>query len=309
MLNNLFIFLTALFVVIKGATLSTRYAARLADNFKFSKYVIGFIVISIISILPETFISINAAIQGVPSFGLGMLFGSNVADLTLVMAGIVFFTGRSLKVESRILKNNDIYPYIFLLPIFLGLNGNYSRFEGLALITTGAIFYYLSFKNGADENAIKSNDGGKLKNFLLLLLSMAMLLAGSYFTVNSAVNIAGEWGVSPVLVGMLVVGVGTTMPEFFFSLKSAKKDDDSLAIGDILGTVLADATIVVGILALISPFSFSKKIIYVTATFMMFAAFILLQFMKTGKTLSKKETYLLFSYWLIFVITEFLVNR
>lgn len=99
------------------------------------------------------------------------------------------------------------------------------------------------------------------------------------------------------------------MPELFFSLKPMKKKDDSLAIGDILGTVLADITIVVGILALVSPFFFPQKIIYITGMFMVAALFVLFHFMRSGRTISKKESYSLFAFWLVFVFVEFVVNN
>ncbi|MBU2036880.1 sodium:calcium antiporter [Patescibacteria group bacterium] len=308
MFNNLFIFVVAFFLVIKGATLATKYAARLAESFKLSKYVVGFIVVAIISILPEAFIAINAAIKGIPSFGLGVLFGSNIADLTLVFAVIVLFAGRGIRVESKILKNHVVYPLLLLLPLVLGLNGHFSRLEGLALIITGGVFYYIVFKNGIDR-AAASSANSRLKNLFMLIFSMAVLLAGSHFVVTSATGLAQALRVSPILIGMLVVGIGTTMPEIFFSIKCAKKHDDSLAVGDILGTVLADATIVVGILALVSPFYFPIKIIYITGLFMVVASATLFHFMRSGRTLSKKEAYLLFAFWLIFVLVEFIVNR
>ncbi|KKR49243.1 MAG: Cation antiporter [Candidatus Magasanikbacteria bacterium GW2011_GWC2_40_17] len=309
MINNLFIFIVALLLVIKGATLATKYAGRLAESFRLSKYTIGFIVIAIISILPETFISINAAIEGIPSFGLGVLFGSNIADLTLLFAMIIFLTGRSLKVEGKIIKNDTVYPFILLLPLILGFNGHFSRLEGLILILVGGIFYYLALKKGINHSVPANNGNNKIKNSLILIFSMSVMLTGGHFTVTSAASLANYIGVSPILIGMLIVGLGTTMPEFFFSLKSVKKYDDSLAVGDILGTVLADATIVVGILALVNPFSFPTKIIYITGVFMVLASFILFKFMKSGRALSKKEAIALFAFWATFVLVEFFVNK
>ncbi|MDO8537234.1 MAG: sodium:calcium antiporter [bacterium] len=309
MINNLFIFIVALFMVIKGATLATKYAALLAESYRLSKYTVGFIIVAVISILPETFISINAALEGIPSFGLGMLFGSNIADLTLVFAVIILFAGRGLKIESKILTNHIVYPFILFLPLILGLDGRYSRLEGIALIIAGAVFYYVALKNGIDGTIPPNNDGGRYKSFLMLLFSMAILLAGAHFTVTSATSLANYFGISPILIGMLIVGLGTTMPELFFSLKSVKKQDDSLAVGDILGTVLADATIVVGILALISPFSFPQKIIYITGMFMVVSSFMLFRFMRSGQTLSRKEAYTLVVFWLVFVLVEFIANK
>ncbi len=308
MLNNIFIFVVALYLVIKGSTMATKYAARLAESFNLSKYTVGFIVIAIISILPETFIAINSTISGIPAFGLGMLFGSNIADLTLVFAILVFYAGRNLKIESKILKNQTVYPFLLLIPIILGLDGYYSRLEGATLIIAGTIFYYLALRSGSGSSATTSDNNSRLKNISLLLISMAILLTGAHFTVSAASAVAQSFSISPILVGMLVVGLGTTMPELFFSLKSIKKRDDSLAIGDILGTVLADATVVVGILALISPFEFPQKIVYITGSFMVIASLILFHFMRSKRAISQREALALFLFWLLFVVVEFIAN-
>lgn len=312
MLENIFIFAVSFFLIIKGATLSTRYAFQLAESYKLSKYVVGFIVIAVISIIPEIFISINSALEGVPALGLGVLFGGNIADMTLVFAIVIFFAGRSIKVDSKILKENIVYPFILLVPIILGLDGYYSRLEGLGLIITGLIFYYLAFKNNSEKQIIPNSEiitnKSRTKDFIFLLFSMALLLIGSHFVVTSTVNIANYLGINSVIIGMLIVGVGTTMPELFFCLSAIKKNHDSLAVGDILGTVLADATIVVGILALISPFYFSQKIIYSAGIFMVISSFILFYFMRSGRNLSKKESYILLSFWLLFIFTEIILN-
>lgn len=308
MFNNTFIFIVALYMVIKGSTMATNYAGRLAESFRLSKYTVGFIIVAVISIIPETFIAINAAIKGIPSFGLGMLFGSNIADLTLIFAILVFYAGRSLKVESKILKNHVIYPFILLFPLILGLDGYFSRIEGVALILAGAIFYYLALRDGTDGTMPEVTDNGRYKSIAMLLVSMAILLVGAHFTVTSATFVANSLGISPILVGMLIVGLGTTMPELFFSLRSIKKRDDSLAIGDLLGTILADATIVVGILALVNPFAFPQKIVYITGVFMVLASFMLFRFMRSGRALTRREAWMLFAFWVVFVVVEFLAN-
>ena len=308
MLTDLFILAASLYVIIKAATLSTRYAIRLATDYRLSEYLVGFIIVAVISILPEAFISINAAVSGIPAFGLGTLFGSNVADLTLVFAVIIAFTKKGIKVESKILRNNIVYPFLLLIPLVLGLDGYYSRWEGSALIMIGAIFYLFAFKNGHGDRLDEKDHRDRLKNFSLLILAMAALLVGAHFTVTSATSLAQDLNVTPILIGMFIVGLGTTMPELLFSLKSVNKHDNALAIGDILGTVLADATIVVGILALVSPFAFPTRVIYLTGLFMVTAAFILFYFMRTGRRLTKREGVLLVMFWIVFVLAELMAN-
>lgn len=309
MIQDIFVLAASLFLLVKGAMYSTRYAVQLAENFRLSKYVVGLIVVAVISILPETFVAVNSSLSGIPEFGLGTLFGSNVADFTLVFAVIVFLTRKSISVDSKILKNNIVYPFMFAVPVIMGLNGYLSRAEGAVLIVIGAIFYYFELKNGLDNVAdVETNKAGRIKNIVLLVLSMTLLLVSSHFTVTSASGLAAHFGVSPVLIGMLVVGIGTTIPEFLFSLQAVRQHDDSLAVGDILGTVLADATIVVGILAMINPFYFSKNIVYVSGVFMLCAAFVLSYFLRTGKELTRKEGVLLVLFWLSFALAEYFIN-
>ena len=305
---NFLIFTFSLFIVIKGATLAIKYSSKIAESFNLSKYIIGFIVIALISILPETLISINSALSGMPEFGLGTLFGSNIADLTLIFAILIIYAGRGMKIESKVLQNVRLYPFFLLLPIVFGLNSHYSRIEGVVLLLAGSFFYYLAFKNNIKDSAVFKKTDGQYKNFLLLLWAMTLLLIGSHFTVISATGLAQAFKINPILIAMIVVSLGTTMPELFYSLKALKRKEDGLAVGDILGSVLADATIVIGILALISPFYFPAKIVYVTGIFMVMASLVLIKFMRSGRTITKKEGYMLLIFWLAYVIIEFVMN-
>lgn len=306
---TIFIFVSSLILAVKGATLATTYSGKLAQSFNLPRYTVGFIVVAFISLLPETLISISSALQGIPEFGLATLFGSNIADLTLIFAILVLTAGRGIKIESKILKNVYLYPYFILMPVVFGINGYYSRLEGIFLIIAGVAFYYFLLKNSAEaisENVSKEN---RYKSLFYLTIAVLFLLAGSHFLVTSAVDLAHAVNVTPVLIGMLVVSLGTTLPELLFSYKAVQRREDGLAIGDILGSVLADATIIVGILAVISPFYFPAKIVYVTGIFMIVSSIILLKFMKTGRVLTKKEGYLLMSFWLVYVVVELILSK
>lgn len=309
MMTNLLILAIALVMVGRGATMATRYAIRVAETLHFSKYIIGFLVIAVISILPELIISLNAAFRGDSSFGLGLILGSNIADLTLIFALVVLFAGRGVKVEQKILKNHSLYPFILMLPLVLGIDGAFTRVEGAGLILAGVIFYYLSLKkHGTAPHSAHPSVEGRMKNIVLLIVSLVLLLVGAHFTVSAAAGLALSWGVSAALIGMLVVALGTTMPELFFSIKSVKQNDDSLAVGDLLGTVLADATIVIGLIAFIAPFTFPQTTIYVGGVFMVAAAFILFSFMRSHHTITKLEAFALFMFWLTFAAVQFIVH-
>ncbi|OGN16744.1 MAG: hypothetical protein A3C88_00045 [Candidatus Yanofskybacteria bacterium RIFCSPHIGHO2_02_FULL_50_12] len=309
MVQNILIFAFSLYLVVRGAILATKHSAKLAEHFDISRYVIGFIIVAFISILPEALISINSAIKGIPEFGLGTLFGSNIADLSLIFALLIISADRGLKIESKVLKNIRTYPFLLLLPVIFGLDGYYSRIEGAALILSGAIFYYFVFRSGEASSHVFRNGKGLYKNIFLLLFAMVILLVGAHFTVISATALANALQITPIIIGMLVVGLGTTMPELFYSLKAIRNKDDGLAVGDILGTVLADATIVVGVLSLINPFQFPVKIVYVTGVFMVMASLVLIKFMRSGRTITKKEGFMLLAFWIVYALVEFAISR
>lgn len=297
----------SLFLVIKSADLAIRYSTRLAEGFRLPRYLIGFLVVAIISILPETFIFINSAIEGVPALGLGTIFGSNVADLSLIFALVIFVSGRNIKIESKIIKNRFLYLVVIALPLIFGLNGYYSQAEGLGILTAGLLFYIYLLRDSRIQTASEKGEFKPL-HLIFLLFSMAGLLVGANLTVKLGVQLADILSVSPVIVGLFLVGLGTTLPELFFSIKAAKENNDSLALGDILGTVVADATIVIGLVALIKPFSFDPRLVFVTGSFMLLSIILLMHYMRTGRVLTRRESYLLFGFYLVFVICEVLTS-
>ena len=307
MINFLFLGLS-LFLLVQCAAFAIRYASNLAKGLRVSRYLVGFLLLSVISVLPETFVSIASALQNRPSFGLGTLFGSNVADLTLVFAVVIFISNRNVKVESTIIKNSLLYILAMTAPIIFGLDGHYTRIEGVALMLVGAAFYTLMLTR-SNRSASKKRRIFLWKDFTLLLGSMVGLLVVSNLTVHFGVALAEHLRINPVLVAMLLVGLGTTLPEMFFSIKAIKSNRDSLAMGDVLGTVITDATIIVGLLAVIHPFSFNQRIVYVTGMFMVFATVILMYCMKTGKILTKREGLLLLFYYIFFILVEFSVGN
>lgn len=307
MLSSLVLLILSLFLVIKSADFAVQFSTKLAKNFQLSKYTIGFIVVAIISILPETLISVTSALEGIPSFGLGTLYGSNVADLTVVFAMIIIASGKNIKVKSRLIKNGFLHTGALLFPIALGLNGHYSRTEGLLLIMLGVFFFLYVLKKNKYKTTTKKEDFFA-KNFIFFALSICALLLGAHLTIGYSMQFANNLRINPIFIGMFIVSLGTTLPELFFSFRAVKKRNYELALGDILGTVIADATIVVGITAVISPFSFDKKLVYVTGIFMVLASALLFYFMKSDKILSKKEAFFLLLFYTAFVMTEMLVS-
>jgi len=265
----------------------------------------------VISTFPEGTISIISAINKVPEFGIGTLLGSNVADLSLVFGIIALFSPRGIKVKSVILKNNFFYLILLLVPIFLGFDGYFSRIDGLILVFSGISFFItLSINGRISKIKIKDKEKSNWKvNLFFLIFSLILLILSAYYTIKFGVNFANDVNIPPFLIALTIVAIGTCLPELIFSLKAVKSDHDSLALGDILGTVITDATTLVGIVALINPFSFNLNIIYITGFMMFIAGVLAISFIKSEKILSKREGLYLILFYIASLIIEFIFNQ
>jgi cation:H+ antiporter len=309
-LLNLALFLVFLFVLIKCAGYAIKYSSRISRALHFPEFLVSFFIIAVISVLPEATISIISAIRGNPELGLGTLLGSNVADLTLVFGIVALFSSGGIKVKSKILQNKFFYLILFLFPLLLGFDGRLSRVDGLILLLAGFLFFVVIYteSNRFRKEFTHEKKEKVLKNFLLLILSLAIILASAYLTVKFAVNFSNDVKVPAILVGIAILALGTCLPELIFSIKAVRKKHDQLALGDILGTVIADSTIILGIVAIISPFSYNPLSIYIAGGAMFLAGIFVILFMKSNRDLSKKEGLLLILFYIIYILVEFFVN-
>lgn len=308
---NLPLFLVSIAVLVLSARQAVKYASRIARVFHISEFIVSFFVIAVISCFPEGTVSVVSAINGVPDFGLGALLGSNVADLALVMGIVALFSAKGITIKNEILRNDLLYLVLLLVPILLGFDGHFSRIDGLLLILSGVIFFItLSIQSRMFTQIF---DGAKNRkwalNSFLLVISLAFLLASAYGTVKFGVDFADDVMIPPFLVAITIVAIGTCLPELIFSIKAVKAGHNKLALGDVLGTVIIDATILVGIIALINPFAFNPTIIYVTGIMMFIAGALVTLFIKSGKMLTKKEGIYLLLFYLASVIIQFIVNQ
>jgi cation:H+ antiporter len=300
-----------LLILIKCADYAIIYSSRLAKVLHFPEFIVSFFIIALISVLPEATISVISAFNGEPELGLGTLIGSNVADLTIVFGIVALFSSNGIKVKSKILRNNFYYLFLLLFPLVLGFDGRLSRVDGLILILAGFLFFVKIYRDSHKFHK-KFNHTKKEPAFtslLLLMLSLVLLLLSAFLTVKFAVNFANDARLPSILIGVTIIALGTCLPELIFSIKSVRINRDGLALGDILGTVVNDVTIILGIVALIAPFDYNPFNIYLTGTAMFLAGVFVIGFMKSDKSINKKEGIILILIYILFVIVEFYANE
>ncbi|MBI2144893.1 sodium:calcium antiporter [Candidatus Woesearchaeota archaeon] len=304
LLYNAVGFAIAAIVMVRAGSYAVKYVSSIAKADRISAFLTSFLLVGIVSSFPETFVSVVSAIKNEPSLGLGTLLGGNIADLTLVI-GLVGVAAGSIKIRSKEFAHEFWLVGLLMLPILFSLDGSIGRIEGLALILSCLMFIFGMLRENNVLSKLSSHSRKDVaKNIALFLLSSAVVLTAANFVVKFAEGLALDFKMPIALVGIVFIGAVTTLPELMFSLASVAKHIDGLALGDIFGTVIIDATLIVGITALISPITIVGVNIMNLAAFTALSVSTTIYFLKPGRTFTRNEALLLILLYVIFVATQ-----
>lgn len=307
-------FIASMFIL---SWLSSRMVSTLVDIAKYlhwREFIIAFFVMAVAASLPNLFVDVGAALRGMPQLAFGDILGGNLVDLTLVLAISVFFGKKALPAESEMVQKSAIFTSIItVLPILLIWDGRLDRIDGVVLLIAFVLYAVWLFSKGDRFKKVyrgrpkKESSGylGFLMNAVKIVIFLVLLLATSYFIVNSAQFFSVQLGISLSLVGILIVGLGNCFPELFFSIISAKRGENWLVLGDLMGSVIICATLVLGVVALIAPFEvkdFSPFLI--TRIFTIVASMVFLVLIRTGKKITKIEGLIFLSIYILFLFVE-----
>lgn len=315
------IFLLCL-VLIYSTGLIVHSILALARTSRLGAYGITAFILAISTSLPELFVSIVASIEGNTSLVLGNIIGSNIADIGLVIGGAAL-VGGSLKVNNTIV-NRDIFlaGAAGLLPIFLIADGTLSRADGIVLLVIYVIMVMTLLRSHQRSlmqsvlspsplkrllSAVTGHNGhGSIAKFAI---GVGLLLVSSHLIVRFSSALASSTGVSTLFIGLFIVAIGTSLPELAFELKAIAAGHTVMALGDLLGSVVANSTLILGVAALIRPLTLTPRglLPYGTAIGVfttLYIAFIF--FVRSKKRLEWWEGLLLLSVYVLFIFIEYM---
>ena len=265
MIQNFSLFCLGLLILSYGAKWIVAGSSNIALVMGIRPIIIGLTIVSIGTSLPEFVVSLVAAINKTKDIALGNIIGSNIANIGLVL-GIAAMV-RPLKLnEATIKKEIPIMVGTSILFYLLALDKQISALDGFILIV-GIIsflaycFYVARYdkeqaKGLTQEYHLPTNKNLSVKReFLLTMSGLVGIILGARFMVDSAVHIAREFGLSELFIGMTIVAVGTSVPELATSMVAAFQSKDDISVGNVVGSNIFNIGMVVGIIAMISPFS------------------------------------------------------
>jgi len=252
---DFFIFIIAMTSLIVGADLLIDESEKIANKKKISPFIIGATLIALGTSLPEMVTSVNASMKGMGDIVISNVIGSTIFNIALVL-GIVFLISKKMEPKRDLFAKDSSWA---LFPIFIfilmGLDGVISRFEGfLLLFLMVAYILFLFQTNQIEEDLEEELDSSKvtIKTYLLIILGLGMVVIGADYTIDSAKNISIVFGLSEWVIGMFLIAFGTSLPELVVGIKAALKNKADMAIGAIIGSNVANFSIVIGGSALIN---------------------------------------------------------
>lgn len=289
------------FFLIKGADLFVDGAAGIAKKFNIPSMVIGLTIVAMGTSAPEAAVSITSSLAGQNDMSVANVVGSNFFNI-LVVLGVSALLATLPVERNTIKKDTPLLLIVSALLLLFGLDMNISRIEGVLLLVVFGYFLYTTVKGAksvpsetatvqeeiAATDLTTPNNDPMIKTILFSLLGIAGIVLGGDMVVDSATEIATTLGMSANLVGLTIIAVGTSLPEFVTSIIAVKKGETEIAIGNVIGSNIFNILLVLGLASSISPIVISTFALF-DIIFMVIITIILYIFMKQKNSLTKSH--------------------
>ncbi|MDD5098201.1 MAG: sodium:calcium antiporter [Candidatus Pacebacteria bacterium] len=314
----LLVFLASCFIFFFSGELVVKSLIKIAKYLGWKEFVVSFLVMAFVGSLPNLFVGISSALHGIPELSFGDVIGGNVVDLTLSIALAAIFAKNGIPAKSKTVHNTLFFTIIAaILPILLIGDGVLSRIDGILLILF--FFLYVAWlfskkerftKICEDENTITQSFKASFNGVFKVILSIVLFIIAAEGIVRSASYFAITFNLPIALIGIFIVGLGNCVPEIFFAISSARKGVDWMILGDLMGTIVAPATLVLGIVSLINPIVITDfSPFFLARIFTFLAIFLFFIFIKNDSKISKKEAAILLMVYIAFILSEIFIRR
>lgn len=308
-------------LLIKAADFVIISLRRLSRQTKTGVFALSAVILAIGTSLPELFVGITSAAEKAPSLSLGVVLGSNIANISLVAGLAALITGR-VYMKGELLRKDVLIAFIAsLVPVFLILDKTLGRIDGLILIAVYLAYTTSLFRSRyleiAEEHKKESFiyrflrhfnyiNGRNTKEFGRLFIGIALLLFSADMMVRISTAMALSAGIGIFVIGLILLAFGTSLPEVAFSFRSLEDHAPSMFFGNLLGSIIANSTLILGVTAIITPIkiiSLNSYFIALIAFLVTFAVFWF--FVRTKHRLDRWESLFLVILYIGFVVLTF----
>ena len=310
MLGTYLLALLGFILLIGSGRFLVKASVSLAAYFGISTLVIGVTVVAFGTSAPELLVSIQAAVKGHPEIAIGNVIGSNISNISLVLAITAIILPIpvkkvSFKFDWPVMMAVSVLFYILSLDLLLG------RWEGVAFNSILIAFIVFSIRNSrqAKQSSVaKEKPSVNIYSTIAIIIASSLgLVLGANLLVDSAVFIAGKLGVSERAISISMIAIGTSLPELATSIIAAIQKETDISVGNIIGSNIFNILSVLGITAIIKPIELTPLMVNVDMLWMLAISLLLfvliLPLKKPG--LSRFNGFLLLSVYVFYIYRVF----
>ncbi len=315
MVINLLLFSLSCLVLLASGSFFIKSIIKITSFLKMSVFVVSFIIVGIATSLPELLVGVSSALASLKNplsntvaLSLGNVIGSNIANLTIIV-GIPILLARGITVGSKTTKKDSLFMLIIsILPLLLMLIGKkLSRIDGFILIAVFILYCAWLIRKKKEFTKQTENNVGRWEiiiNVCLFIFSALALYYSAKFTVQYASLLSIDLALPPIFIGLFIVALGTSLPELVVGFQAALSKNHDIILGNIMGSVVANSTLVLGATALIFPITSDLLIFFVSISFMIIAASLFTIFVESGKRIHWMNGVVLIFVYIVFIIVE-----
>ena len=279
---NILLLLVGLGLVVLGADWLVNGASSIARRAGISEFVIGLTIVGFGTSCPELVVSLTGAIEGNSDISVGNVVGSNIFNVLFILGLTAMVLPVGMTDKNRRI-DIPITLGVTILLIILGITGSMSgpvisRWEGVLMLLVFSAYLFYCFKSDSKDEFSETQQAtlSITKSIALTLTGLAGLIFGGDLFVDSATALARQIGVSDKFIAVTILAGGTSLPELATSLVAAIKGKEQLALGNILGSNVFNAMLILGLSSVITPLSFASMTIVDIITLVLSAVLLLI---------------------------------
>lgn len=279
---NILLLLVGLGLVVLGADWLVNGASSIARRAGISEFVIGLTIVGFGTSCPELVVSLTGAIEGNSDISVGNVVGSNIFNVLFILGLTAMVLPVGMTDKNRRI-DIPITLGVTILLVILGITGSMSgpgisRWEGVLMLLVFSAYLFHCFKSDSKDEFSETQQAtlSITKSIALTLTGLAGLIFGGDLFVDSATALARQIGVSDKFIAVTILAGGTSLPELATSLVAAIKGKEQLALGNILGSNVFNAMLILGLSSVITPLSFASMTIVDIITLVLSAVLLLI---------------------------------
>ncbi len=305
LLFHILVIIASLVLLILAADKALDGIVNYARKLGLSGYLIGLIVISIGASMPELISSLMGSLEGDSGVVFGTIMGSNICGIALVIGASALFA-KKLDLDPHVLERTEVMTFfIVLLPFLLIIDGMLGRIDAAVLISIYFAYIFMIWRKEGEMGGIKKEVN--LRNIyldgIIFVLALAVILLSGRYLVYSSIRVSSILEIPSYLVSLVIIGLGTSMPDLTVSIRSLMKGEKSIGIGNSLGSIVIKSLLFLGILALLNPIIIDPWTI-IFAEFALLLSIGLIFYFTSKGVLTWKNGLVLIGVYLIFIVKE-----